>query len=453
MPFRPPSILSRLSSYNLSIENISDSESLTPVSAPFLFALFFISLKLTVRKTFFSSNVRLGSLGNVGVSIPRKMFLEKGSLVAEDSDYLESFQTFLGVIMTTWYQLYSLYKVLKKYNNLKYIVAITRNISRVTGWFCSLWLPLPLRYVFYGGFAKFYGINMEEVEHPDFGHYETFTKFFTRHLKEGVRTVSEPKNAKTMCSPCDGRVLTCGEINSEFSTIDCVKGRSYRLDEFMFGTIGDNTDVQNESPEIPNNSQVAAVLDKVKQRGNKLMYMVIYLSPADYHRFHSPAIHTGDYRRHIVGYLSPVKPSHVNKHKDVFKNNERVNIFGRWAQGFYFESAVGATNVGSIKLDFDEEVLTNKPVPKYPYYEDKNYVSSLCAEKAGPFNKYLAQADFEPESSKPDGSISFEKNEMTGRFEMGSTVVLIFEADNKTSLKVSEGKKLWLGEEIVAHEE
>jgi hypothetical protein len=40
---------------------------------------------------------------------------------------------------------------------------------------------------------------------------------------------------------------------------------------------------------------------------------------------------------------------------------------------------------------------------------------------------------------------------MTGRFEMGSTVVLIFEADNKTQLKVSEGKKLWLGEEIVAH--
>ena len=87
--------------------------------------------------------------------------------------------------------------------------------------------------------------------------------------------------------------------------------------------------------------------------------MVIYLSPADYHRFHSPAIHTGDYRRHVVGYLSPVKPSHVNKHKDVFKNNERVNIFGRWAQGFYFESAVGATNVGSIKLDFDTDVLTN----------------------------------------------------------------------------------------------
>lgn len=199
---------------------------------------------------------------------------------------------------------------------------------------------------------------MEEVEHSDFGHYETFTKFFIRLLKKDVRTIDQPQNGKTMCSPCDGRVLTCGKINSEFSTIDCVKGRSYRLDEFMLGSKGNG-----DKNSTDNNIQIAAMLDKVKQRGNQMYYMVVYLSPADYHRFHSPAVHTGDYRRHIVGYLCPVKPSYVNKHKDVFKINERVNIFGRWEQGFYFESAVGATNVGSIKLDFDEEVLTNKSLP------------------------------------------------------------------------------------------
>jgi len=55
---------------------------------------------------------------------------------------------------------------------------------------------------------------MDEVEVSDFGHYETFTKFFTRKLKEGARTIDEPKNEKTMCSPCDGRVLTCGKINA-----------------------------------------------------------------------------------------------------------------------------------------------------------------------------------------------------------------------------------------------
>lgn len=143
----------------------------------------------------------------------------------------------------------------------------------------------------------------------------------------------------------------------------------------MLGFQGDNHDESDEYQEekIPMNSQITSMLEKVKSRGNELFYMVIYLSPADYHRFHSPAVHSGDYRRHIVGYLSPVKPSHVNRYKDVFKNNERVNVYGRWEQGFYFESAVGATNVGSIKLDFDEQVLTNRTVPFYPYYEDKNY--------------------------------------------------------------------------------
>lgn len=118
----------------------------------------------------------------------------------------------------------------------------------------------------YGGFAKVYGINMKEVEVEDFGHYETFTKFFTRRLKKDARTIHEPKNAKSMCSPCDGKVLTCGKINSEYSTIDCVKGRSYRLDEFMLGYQGDGNslnDVSVDEDKTPNNSQIKAMLEKV----------------------------------------------------------------------------------------------------------------------------------------------------------------------------------------------
>lgn len=357
----------------------------------------FISIKFIVRKLFFKSTIRLYSSGFNGIAFPRKMLWKNsGSSTSsfgnwEDFDFL---YTFLGMIVSSWYQAYTIYKAAKKYNDVKYIISITRNVSRLTGFMCSLWLPTPLRYFFYGLFAKVYGIDMTEVLEPDFGKYETFTKFFTRVLKPGVRTTHEPKNAKSMCSPCDGRVLTCGQINSEFSTIDCVKGRSYRLDEFMLGTLGNEGD-NNQISDIPNNTQVAAMLEKVKQRGNQLMYMVIYLSPADYHRFHSPAIHTGDYRRHIVGYLSPVKPSHVNKHKDVFKNNERVNIFGRWEQGFYFESAVGATNVGSVKLDFDTDVLTNRALPQYPYYEDKNYIAGLNEQKAGPFYEYLNSTNYD----------------------------------------------------------
>lgn len=172
--------------------------------------------------------------------------------------------------------------------------------------------------------------------------------------------------------------------------------------------------------------------------------MVIYLSPGDYHRFHSPAIHTAYFRRHIAGYLSPVKPSYVRNHKDVFKNNERVNIFGDWCGGqnnFFFLSYVGALNVGSIKLDFDLDVATNQPMPKTPYMFDKAYVKG----QKGPLDNFLA--------SKPaklsDAAITFQKGEMTGRFEMGSTIVLIWESAVNTRVHVFEGEKVKLGQKLV----
>lgn len=156
--------------------------------------------------------------------------------------------------------------------------------------------------------------------HSDLKFYENFNRFFTRKLREGVRKITKPKDKTHMCSPCDGRVLSHGEVSSIDSTIDCVKGRSYRLDEFLLGYQEDNSD-----------SSISSLIKKIKERGNKLYYMVIYLAPSDYHRFHSPAFSHIDFRKHIVGYLDPVKPSYVNKHKDVFKNNERVNLFGSWS--------------------------------------------------------------------------------------------------------------------------
>lgn len=446
LPFEAPSVLKNLVSYHLVDKDVNC------VSAPFLFVLMFITFKQFVRKFMILNIPRLNKQGDNTFSIPRRM-LFKNTSGPNSSSSDDSTITLVCQMLSWWYGIYSVYKALKKYKSIKYTVSITRIVSRMTGYMCAMWLPKPMRYLMYGSFARVYGINMKEVEVEDFGHYETFTKFFTRRLKKDARPIQEPENKKTMCSPCDGRVLTCGKINSQYSTIDCVKGRSYRLDEFMLGYQGDDHNESEGEDKTPNNSEIKAMLDKVKSRGNELFYMVIYLSPADYHRFHSPAVHSGDYRRHIVGYLSPVKPSHVNKYKDVFKNNERVNIYGKWEQGFYFESAVGATNVGSIKLDFDEEVLTNRPVPFYPYFEDKNYVKGLSAEKASPLGGYLQSSDEDllRTNKYKDSSLSFAKGEMTGRFEMGSTIVLIFEADSNTSLNITEGQKLSLGEEIVSY--
>jgi len=48
-------------------------------------------------------------------------------------------------------------------------------------------------------------------------------------------------------------------------------------------------------------------------------FVIIYLAPGDYHWYHSSTNFLTNYWRHIVGYLAPVKPSYVEKHKDVFK--------------------------------------------------------------------------------------------------------------------------------------
>ena len=296
-------------------------------------------------------------------------------------------------------------------------------------------MPVPkcLRVPFFGTFAKMYGINIEESERY-FDEFEYFTDFFTRTLKPSARKIANPENKNTLCSPCDGTVLTVGEVSTSSSTIDCVKGRSYRLDEFLLGYIGDPSDpsdVASKLEKSENNAEVQALLDSVNAKGNELHYMVIYLSPGDYHRFHSPAIHRGHYRRHIAGYLSPVKPSYVNKHRDVFKNNERVNIFGDWRESndFFFTSFVGALNVGSILLDFDSDVITNLYNPVDPYFTDKSYRSGQSSP--------LGQ---DCQLSSSTESVQFEKGQMTGRFEMGSTIVLVYEVPpGTTTTHVEEG--------------
>ena len=55
-------------------------------------------------------------------------------------------------------------------------------------------------------------------------------------------------------------------------------------------------------------------LNKLKKNpANKLYQCVFYLSPGDYHRFHSPADMIVEIRNHIVGYLLPVKESYILK--------------------------------------------------------------------------------------------------------------------------------------------
>ncbi len=88
--------------------------------------------------------------------------------------------------------------------------------------------------------------------------------------------------------------------------------------------------------------------------GNSLFFTVVYLAPGDYHRFHSPTAWVVEKRRHFVGELFSVSPWMAKRLEGLFVLNERVALLGRWRYGFFGMVPVGATNVGSIVVNFDQ---------------------------------------------------------------------------------------------------
>jgi phosphatidylserine decarboxylase len=146
----------------------------------------------------------------------------------------------------------------------------------------------------------------------------------------------------------------------EFANIN---GIHYTLDELLSGgervTVEEDTSTGDRMADdgtivsLNTNTMKDEHVMNYKQPENRLYYCVIYLAPGDYHRFHSPTnwvIHT---RRHVAGELYSVSPYMAKILKDLFVLNERVVLLGRWKYGFFSMSPVGATNVGSIRINFD----------------------------------------------------------------------------------------------------
>ena len=90
---------------------------------------------------------------------------------------------------------------------------------------------------------------------------------------------------------------------------------------------------------------------------NKLVSVVYYLSPGDYHRYHSHDFWSVSKVNHIPGYLAKVKDTAMNE--TTYTENERVIVFGNSPLGRFYYGIVGATNVGSMDLTFDSSVRTN----------------------------------------------------------------------------------------------
>ncbi|CAN1333680.1 Phosphatidylserine decarboxylase proenzyme 1, mitochondrial [Linum perenne] len=283
-------------------------------------------------------------------------------------------------------------------------------------------LPIWMRPHVYKAWARAFHSNLEEISLP-LEEYSSLREFFVRTLKEGSRPIDADPHS--LASPVDGTILRFGELKGRGAMIEQVKGFSYSASSLLGASSflpmvaeGDvheegSEDQSNNHDESSQNSQWRISLsypkakDRVRASPRKgLYYCVIYLRPGDYHRIHSPVDWNILVRRHFSGRLYPVNERATRTIRNLYVENERVVVEGLWNQGFMAMAAVGATNIGSIELLIEPELRTNRP-------------KQLPSGSEPPDERF-----YDPEGV---GRL-VKKGDEIAAFNMGSTVVLVFQA-------------------------
>lgn len=341
--------------------------------------------------------------------------------------------------------------------------------------------------------------SLDEVAEPDLHVFPNLAAFFYRTLKPGARPLDPDSQA--LLSPSDGKVLQFGQIDG--GHIEQVKGMTYSIDALLgkhtpspsissassaaSGVqtpqtprehVGDEDNLgQDEEfarvngisyslPDLLSGQEHSEKQHKVEDQSTQasqraisevradlalgerpwydmlssdkttsLYYAVIYLAPGDYHRFHSPTNWVVERRRHFAGELYSVSPYLQRTLPGLFTLNERVVLLGRWRWGFFGYVPVGATNVGSIKVNFDRELRTNSLTTDTA----ADRAADEAAKRGEPYLGF-AEASYEGASSVLHGHALRRGDEMGG-FQLGSTVVLVFEAPGTKTVGDGEGKQ------------
>jgi phosphatidylserine decarboxylase len=261
-------------------------------------------------------------------------------------------------------------------------------VSRLAGRAASWRLPPPLQRLEIRAFGRAVGVDFSEVRDP-LDSFRTLQDFFTRALLPGARPIDPDPDA--VVAPCDGFWGTAGAI--ERGTLLQVKGRPYSLARLLGS--------EDEAARFSDGA-----------------YATFYLSPRDYHRFHAPCAAHVVRAVYLPGGLWPVNQAGLESVDALFARNERIAATLQPPSGGRIcMVAVGATLVGKVRLTFDD-LTTNLP-------------------GAAP-----ARRDYPP----PGHALA--KGEEWGRFEFGSTIVLVAAAGTMRLVPEPPGSPLRLGRRI-----
>jgi phosphatidylserine decarboxylase len=220
--------------------------------------------------------------------------------------------------------------------------------------------------------------------------YASFNDFFTRALRAGARTLApEPQ----VLSPVDGTVSQIGDLDGQ--QLLQAKGHRYRLDELL------------------------GAAHRVREELAGGVFATLYLAPYNYHRIHMPLTATPRGAWYIPGRLFSVNAHTAAARAGLFARNERVVLLFETPAGARFVMVlVGALFVGSIATVWHGEVTPRRP---------RRGVDLALPSAAAPLTR---------------GS------EM-GRFNMGSTVILLFAPHTvRLDPELHAGSPLTMGQAI-----
>lgn len=191
-------------------------------------------------------------------------------------------------------------------------------LSQAVGRLCDANVPAPLSRLAASIYSRAYRVNLDEAESS--GAYASFDEFFTRRLRSGVRPLADA----AVVSPADGRLEQLGPVTTGGRIT--VKSTAYRVGEL----IGD---------------------DQEAKRYEGGSFAVVYLSPGDYHRVHSPVNGRLVLVRSLPGDLFPVNRIGERHIPNLFVRNQRVAlVIDTPTVGRVTVVMVGAIIVGRITV-------------------------------------------------------------------------------------------------------
>ncbi len=236
-------------------------------------------------------------------------------------------------------------------------------------------------------FIRIYKIDLNLAKIKNINEYKSFNEFFTRELKENARIIA----TANLIYPVDGQVAQFGTISN--NKLIQAKNINYSLENLLASNKHANNFIDGD-------------------------FATIYLSPKDYHRIHMPFSAKLIAMDYVPGSLFAVNFQTVSKVKGLFTKNERaICYFDTDDFGICALILVGAIFVGSIETTWQGKITP-------------------------PYRKNIKKFDYS------NDSIYLKKGEELGRFNMGSTVILLLPKNNNILDGVKNNAIVKMGQKI-----